>query len=71
MEIKIKWTDHADNELGYRIYRDGTVVAELGANSTEYTDIFSVVQGQAIYYAVEAFNENGASKQFTLSATCE
>jgi len=71
MEIKIKWTDHADNELGYRIYRGGTVLAELGANSTEYTDIFSVVQGQAIYYAVEAFNENGASKQFALSAACE
>jgi hypothetical protein len=71
MEITIQWTDRSDSESGYRIYRSGQQLVELAANTTEYTDIFSVIQGQEITYAIEAFNANEISGQITLSATCE
>jgi len=71
MEMTIQWTDRSDGESGYRIYRNGTQLIELAANTTQYTDIVTVVQGQEITYAIEAFNADKVSGQITLSATCE
>lgn len=63
--VTLTWTDQADNESGYRVYRDGILIATLPANSTNYVDTPPAPDSHI--YAVEAFNEAGSSAQ--ISAT--
>lgn len=58
--VKLTWNDNADNEDGYRVYRNGNLIATLGANTTQYTD---KPPGSGPYtYYVEAFNNTGSAK---------
>ncbi|NOY35751.1 MAG: fibronectin type III domain-containing protein [bacterium] len=63
--IALAWTDNADNEDGYKIERgvDGVTfpdtVADLAANSTNYTDT-GIAAGD-YYYRVYAYNAAGSS----------
>ena len=36
--ITLNWTDNADDETGYKIYRNGTFIYQTEANATTYTD---------------------------------
>src|SRR6266542_20216 len=38
MTFNVTWVDKANNETGYRIFRNGELAIELPANSTTYTD---------------------------------
>lgn len=71
LSITIKWTDKANNELGYLIYRNGEEIANLLPNAITYTDTFAVNTGQQVNYAIEAYNNAGLSGAFTVSATCQ
>lgn len=63
----ITWTDAADNENGYRIYLNGSVEAELPANSSIYVDTMNVPTGQELTFGFEAFNDAGASPRWTFT----
>jgi hypothetical protein len=67
----LTWADNADNETGYRVYRDNQQIVELPANSKTYTDDTTIIVGTSINYSVEAFNEVGASEQRTISFKCQ
>jgi hypothetical protein len=57
--VTLTWQDNADNETGYRVYRDGQLLATLGPNATQYVDN---PPGSGPYsYYVEAYNEAGAA----------
>ncbi|TFH33624.1 MAG: SH3 domain-containing protein [Anaerolineales bacterium] len=63
--VTLHWSDNADNEAGYHIYRDGTLIANLGAGATNYTDN---PPGSGPYvYGVEAFNAVGLSNRPTVN----
>ncbi|MBT3189752.1 MAG: hypothetical protein HN736_07565 [Anaerolineae bacterium] len=71
LQMIIQWTDKSDNEQGFIVLRDGTEIANLLPNATNYTDIFAVNTGQLVNYAVAAYNnESGESEAITLSTTC-
>jgi hypothetical protein len=57
--VTLAWGDTANNETGYRVYRDTNLIATLGANATSYTD--SPLTGGPYYYVVEAYNDAGAA----------
>jgi hypothetical protein len=59
--ITLTWRDVADNETGYRVYRNGSSIADLPANSTEFTDNTTRGSGSVFSYSVEAYNDVGAS----------
>lgn len=60
-EIALNWTDNADNEDEFLIYRDGTQIATVGANVTTYTD--TGLQPDTQYcYTVTASNASGESE---------
>jgi hypothetical protein len=61
--VTLSWVDRADDEDGYRLYRDGQLIATLGANANGYVD--NPPRGGAHGYALEAFNGGGASAQVT------
>jgi hypothetical protein len=63
--VTLGWQDNANNETGFRVYRNGTLIATRGANATSYTDN---PPGSGPYtYGVEAFNAAGASARPTVN----
>ena len=63
--VTIGWLDQANDEDGYRVYRDGAVVATLGANATSYTD--NPPKPGPHTYEVEAYNAAGASARLSVA----
>ena len=65
-EITLFWTDNSSNEDGFRIERDGSVIATVPANAISYTDT-SVSAGGSYCYQITAFNSGGIG---SISQTC-
>jgi CSLREA domain-containing protein len=63
--LNLEWIDMAENESGYRVYRDGQLIATLSAGVTSYAD--TPPRGAAHTYGVEAFNDSGVSDRLTVS----
>ncbi len=65
---RLSWTDNSVNEDGFRIYRitdgDHVKIAEIGANTTAYTDQNAVPRA---CYLVTAFNTAGDSSPSNLA----
>jgi hypothetical protein len=70
MTITIIWADDADDETGYRILRNGQVVAELPANSTTFTESTELTSGQSAEYYIQVYSESGSANTRVGSASC-
>src|SRR5215207_1064208 len=70
MTITIIWADNANNEAGYRILRNGQVVAELPVDSTTYTDATQLTSGQSAEYYIQVFSASGSANTRVGSASC-
>jgi len=66
--VTLSWADAANNESGYRVYRNGALLGNLGAGATSYTD--NPPQGGPYTYKVEAYNGFGASSASTNDSGC-
>jgi len=62
--VPLEWGD-ASNETGYRLYRNGSLLATLGANELDYDD--EAPKGEELDYALEAFNQVGVSDRVAAS----
>lgn len=58
-QIEIAWKD-SNNELGYRVYRDGTQIAQLPQNTKGYID-YDIKPSTIYTYEIAAYNELGES----------
>lgn len=67
--ITIIWSDK-ENESGYRVIRNGDLVAELPENSTTFQETISLLAGQSVGYNVIAFNAGGQTQSKTISLGC-
>ena len=63
VKVDLTWPDTATNEKGYYVYRDGTQIADLPANSTSYSETTSIPSGTTFAYGVAAYNDIGTSDQ--------
>ncbi len=77
VHVEISWDDNADNEDGYYVFRDGTLLATLDPNATSFTDNTTIValippgsSAPHITYAIQAFNATGKSKKISKSISC-
>jgi hypothetical protein len=70
LSTSLTWNDVADNETGYRLYRDGNKIADLPANATTYSEKIDFFFGSQVTFSVEAYNEGGASPRKTLTFKC-
>ena len=68
--VDLKWADHANNETGYRVFRNGELIADLPAGSTLYTDRVAVDSGKETSYRVDAYNSTGAASDSTIPIVC-
>lgn len=71
MTMNLAWTDHSDSEEGYKVYRDGLVIAMLAPNATFYVDVTFVATGKTVDYSVEAFNQDWRGSTSTLTYGCQ
>lgn len=69
--VNLKWTDRAENESGYRIYRNDKLVTELPPNSSAYSEVVDVEAGENIVYRIEVFNSAGASSSAPITFSCQ
>jgi hypothetical protein len=70
MTITIEWTDRATNETGYRILRDGESVAELAANSTNYSETIPMESGESASYFLQVYGPGGTTNASVGQLTC-
>jgi hypothetical protein len=68
-DVTIKWSD-VDGETGYRIVRNDVVIAELPANTTQYSESINLLSGQSVGYSVIAFNAIGTTSSSTIPLSC-
>jgi hypothetical protein len=61
--VSLGWADNSGNEDGFRVIRDGTVIATLGANTTSYQDTPGDIGTHS--YRIVAFNSGGQSSSST------
>lgn len=66
--ISMSWADNSGNEEGFRIYRDGGLVATLSANTTSFSENAGNTNS-GFSYKVVAFNGEGESSGPTLSTS--
>lgn len=71
IQVTLQWSDRSNNETGFRVYRDGTVVVDLAANSTTYTDYFTGSTTVTYTYRVSAFNAAGETLGGSISFACQ
>ena len=79
VHVTLTWTDVAANEDGYHIYRDGTLLATLDADTTSFEDdttlpvvpaILTPLPPPSVKYGIEAFNEAGSSNRKNVNVDC-
>ncbi|MFN8384640.1 MAG: SH3 domain-containing protein [Anaerolineales bacterium] len=63
------WTDASSNETGFNVFKDGALLATVGANGQQYIDKFTVLlpQSSTATYGVQAVGQNGNSSTKTIS----
>ena len=71
IQVLLQWADRSDNELGFRIYRDGLVVAEVPAATTTYADYFTGSTTVTYSYRVSSYNATGEALGGTISFSCQ
>ncbi len=69
-DITLSWNDKAINETGYRILRNGEVIAELPVDSTFFAETIALVSGQSAAYQIRAYNLVGETDSAIATITC-
>lgn len=70
LTVTLTWADKSNNETGFRIFRDGSLIADLPANSTVYIDSTTVNSGQSVIYRVEVYNPAGTAGNNAGAISC-
>lgn len=69
--VTLDWTDRAEGESAYRIYRNGESVAELPPNSSTFTEVVDVVSGENLTYLIEVVSSAGVTRSSPISISCQ
>jgi len=69
-QFHLYWQDLSSNEDGFRVYRDGNLVAELPSDDTDVIDVISTQNSRTFYYYVVAYNAVGETKSEGVGIAC-
>lgn len=67
-EVHLTWTDHAEDEDGYYVERDGAQIVTLSSNASSFTDT-SLKPGTEYEYRVQAFSNYSGESSYSNIAT--
>jgi hypothetical protein len=65
--VNLSWKDKSNNESGFRVYRDGVLIATLGPNASQFTDT-NPTNSSGHNYTVKAYNSVGESGAAAVSS---
>ncbi len=68
--IDLAWTDNSTNETGFKIFRDGVLIATAAANAKSYSDA-GLTCGMTYSYEVKAANASGDSDPAAINAATQ
>ncbi|MCM2339283.1 MAG: peptidoglycan-binding protein [Burkholderiales bacterium] len=60
--INFAWTDTSNNETGFKIYKNNSLLATLGPNVTTYSDLAGFQCNTTYSYNIVAYNSAGESR---------
>ena len=66
----VTWIDRAVDETGYRVFRNGEVVAELPANSSSYEGTFEFTAGENVDYYLQVYSPYGSANSSVMRMLC-
>jgi hypothetical protein len=69
-QVSLRWSDKSESESGYRVTRNGDVIAELPANSTTFLETITLLSGQSVGYGVTGFNAIGSTSSSVITLNC-
>jgi len=69
--VQLAWSDNAQNEDGYNVYRNDQVVASFGPNASAYTDVAFVTAGGSLTYVIEVYSAAGRARSSPVTVTCQ
>ena len=70
LNFTVIWVDNANNETGYRIFRNGEQIVELPPDTTTYTDVFAVSPDQRVEYFVQVYSPFGTANSSVMPMRC-
>lgn len=70
LNFTVTWADNANNEAGYRIFRNGESLVELPADSTTYNDVYTLPADQNVEYYVQAYGPSGQANTSIMRMRC-
>lgn len=68
-QVNISWADK-EGEDGYRVVRNENVVAELTADTIQFSETITLLSGQTVGYSIIAFNSAGQVQSKTITLSC-
>lgn len=73
LNFTVTWTDNANSEDGYRVFRNGEEVIDLPANSSKYTDSFDVSDDltQSVEYYLQVHGPGGSVNSSAMKMKCQ
>jgi hypothetical protein len=66
----VNWADNANNEAGYRVFRNGEQIIELPADSVTHTDVFDIQPDQSVEYYIQVFGPSGTGNSAIMRMRC-
>ena len=70
MTFVMSWNDKANNETGYRVFRNGEQIVELPANSTSYTESIALLAGESAEYYLQVYAPSGSANSSLMKVSC-
>ncbi|HEX5807129.1 MAG TPA: hypothetical protein VFY25_00570 [Anaerolineales bacterium] len=70
LTFTVVWADNANNETGYRIFRNSEALADLPADSTTYTDSYDLASDESVEYYVQVFGPSGTANSSIMRMRC-
>lgn len=70
LTFTLSWRDRAEDESGYRVFRNGALLAELPAGSTAYADTFAMATAERVEYYLQAFGPDWTMNSSVMNADC-
>lgn len=70
LTFTVVWADNANNEAGYRVFRNGEALADLPADSTTYTDSYDIAEDESVEYYIQVFGPSGTANSSIMRMKC-
>ena len=70
LTFNVTWADNANNETGYRVFRNGEQATELPADTTSYTDNYAVSGDESLEYYIQVYSPTGTGNSGVMRMKC-